>query len=76
MHASSVITQAQWHEASDGRALPSTVRDGSSAGLLSGVYLEGEKSENTRLLYLRCFGEYAQRAGNVDALWEPAMLER
>lgn len=43
---------------------------------LAGVYLEGEKSENTRLLYLRYFGEYAQFAGNVDALWEPATLER
>ncbi|GEM_PF-555571 len=43
---------------------------------LAGVYLEGEKSENTRLLYLRYFGEYAHFAGTVDALWKPATLER
>lgn len=43
---------------------------------LAGVYLEGEKSENTRALYLRYFGEYAHFAGNVDALWEPSTLER
>jgi len=43
---------------------------------LAGVYLEGEKSENTRLLYLRYFGEYAHFAGSVDDLWEPSTLER
>ncbi len=43
---------------------------------LAGVYLEGEKSENTRALYLRYFGEYAHFAQNVDALWEPSTLER
>lgn len=43
---------------------------------LAGVYLEGEKSENTRSLYLRYFGEYAHFAGDVDALWEPSTLER
>jgi integrase len=43
---------------------------------LASVYLEGEKSANTRSLYLRYFGEYAQFAGGVDALWEPSTLER
>jgi integrase len=43
---------------------------------LAGVYLEGEKSENTRSLYLRYFAEYAHFAGDVDALWEPSTLER
>lgn len=43
---------------------------------LAGVYLEGEKSENTRALYVRYFAEYASFAGDVDALWEPSTLER
>jgi integrase len=44
--------------------------------MLAGVYLEGEKSENTRSLYLRYFAEYAHFAGDADALWEPSTLER
>lgn len=43
---------------------------------LAGAYLEPDTSENTRILYVRYFGEYATFAGDVNALWQPATLER
>ena len=40
------------------------------------LYMEGEKSENTRQLYGRYWEGYCQFAGTEAAVWEPVTLER